>query len=207
MFSFTTLHPWTIPTWNPFVPSRFKILLNSVFFCPSPIIPFLIFVATKKTAIWANDNDLTATSLKFLVDKGTYPTIYSTIQNIQYNAICIYTYIYIYRYIQYIHRLLFKVEVFDSSRAALPRFHLGVREVGGLGDGEVALHAALQRPTAASFYFNAVPPHRGGSPIETWKTYEWNTVFDVVKTINPGLILLINPKRLFNWGLLIRGWH
>jgi hypothetical protein len=79
----------------------------------------------------------------------------------------IYIHIYIYRYIQYIHRLLFKVEVFDSSRAALPRFHLGVREVGGLGDGEVALHAALQRPTAASFYFNAVPPHRGGSPIET----------------------------------------
>ena len=90
---------------------------DSVEFCfllSIPNHPLFDFCCHKKTAIWANDNDLTATSLKFLVDKGTYPTIYSTIQNIQYNAICIYTYIYIYTdiysiYIAFSSRLKYSI--------------------------------------------------------------------------------------------------
>ena len=47
------------------------------------------------------------------------------------------------------HSFLFKLSaVFNFTQSLVtsrPRFHLGVREVGALGDGEVALHAALQR--------------------------------------------------------------
>ena len=62
-----------------------------------------------------------------------------------------------------------------------PRFHLGLREVGDLGDGEVPLHAALQRAMAC----------RGGRG------------FPVGVLPNHGLFMvLIQIKRMFNGCLM-----